>query len=175
MGAPSKGSYRAMHFSISLVVVALDQLTKWVVSRDIPLNGARNVIPKFFSISHVLNPGAAFSLFAESDPRYTTKGLILFSSLVLIGIAWVLWKSAPGFSRVSVALSFIFGGALGNLLDRIALGSVRDFLAFDFGSYHWPDFNLADTFIVSGSLLLILDVLLTRGNPQSGVEPAADD
>src|SRR4051812_44142804 len=143
-----------------------------VISRSIPLHGAVPIIPGFFSLSHVMNRGAAFSLFAESRSQYTTAGLITFSSAVLIGIFVVLWKSAPRFSRVSLALAFIFGGALGNLVDRILLGSVRDFLAFDFGSYHWPDFNMADSFIVTGSLLLVLDVMLSHGHTQSG--PAAD-
>jgi signal peptidase II len=143
-------------------VLLLDQITKAIVARQIPLNDAVPVIPGFFSISHVLNSGAAFSMFADYRAEYARIGLITFSVVVICVIGYVLWVSSYQRSRMNLALAFILGGAFGNLVDRLTIGSVVDFLAFRIGSYHWPDFNVADSAIVCGSLLLIADSLLTR-------------
>ena len=160
--ATERTDYRGYYFLTAVVVLLLDQATKALVSRSIPLYDSVPIVPRFFSITHVLNPGAAFSLFAQSSSHYTTGALIVFSMAVLAVVAVALWRSARGFTATSLALSFIMGGALGNLLDRIRLGSVVDFLAFTLGTYHWPDFNVADSAIVLGCLLLVTDVLNTR-------------
>jgi signal peptidase II len=165
--AKERSDYRGYYFLTAIVVLLLDQATKAMVSRSIPLYDSIPIVPRFFSITHVLNPGAAFSLFAESTSKYTTDALIGFSLAVLVVVAVTLWKSTAGFTATSIALSFIMGGALGNLLDRIRLGSVVDFLAFTLGTYHWPDFNVADSAIVLGCLLLITDVLSTRTESQT--------
>ncbi|MBI2682929.1 MAG: signal peptidase II [Acidobacteriales bacterium] len=153
------------HVLGSLLVLAADQLSKNLIERRIPLHETVPVIPDFFSLSHVLNRGAAFSLFAHMDPEYVRGGLIVFSFLVAMAVTVALWRLSAGFSRVSIALSLILGGASGNLLDRIVRGSVVDFLAFQFGSYHWPDFNVADSAIVIGAGLLMLDVVLGERKP----------
>src|SRR5205823_14861420 len=163
-----RNDYRGYYFLTAVVVLLLDQATKAMVSRTIPLYDSIPIVPRFFSITHVLNPGAAFSLFAESSSHYTTGALIVFSMAVLVVVAITLWRSTAGFTASALALSFIMGGALGNLLDRIRLGSVVDFLAFTLGTYHWPDFNIADSAIVLGCLLLITDVLSARSEPQTG-------
>ncbi len=160
--AAGRTNYRGYYFLTAMVVLLLDQATKVMVSRSVPLYDSIPIVPRFFSITHVLNPGAAFSLFAESSSHYTTGALIGFSFVVLMVVGVTLWKSTGGFTATALALSFIMGGALGNLLDRIRLGSVVDFLAFTLGTYHWPDFNVADSAIVLGCLLLITDVLNTR-------------
>jgi signal peptidase II len=152
---------------LSALIFVLDQAAKFIVARHLALNDAIPVIPGFFSISHVLNPGAAFSLFANGASDYTRSGLITFSCIVIVVLLLVLWRSAVSYSRMNVALSLILGGAAGNLVDRLTIGSVVDFLAFHFGSFHWPDFNVADSAIVIGSFLLIADTLLS---PQKTVE-----
>lgn len=154
---------RARLFSISLAILALDQLTKWIVVQKVPLHGEVTVIPRFFSISHVLNKGAAFSLFAQHETR-ATMALAIFSALVMAAISYFLWKRAEP-SRIDYVLAIILGGAAGNFIDRVRLRAVVDFLAFDFGSYHWPDFNLADSAIVIGSLLLAFDALFGKHQP----------
>ncbi|MCU1306187.1 MAG: signal peptidase [Acidobacteriaceae bacterium] len=156
--ANSQTTFRRYYFFIAVIVLMLDQATKSLVARNLPLHDTITVIPGFFSISHVLNPGAAFSLFADSASRYTTAGLIFFSVVVLSVVSTLLWRSGHAFTAGGLALALIMGGALGNLLDRIRLGSVIDFLMFNIGSYHWPDFNIADSAIVLGSLLLISDL-----------------
>lgn len=165
--ANDRNDYRGYYFLTAVVVLLLDQATKAMVSRTIPLYDSVPIVPRFFSITHVLNPGAAFSLFAESSSHYTTAALIIFSVAVLAVVGVTLWKSTSGFTSTALALSFIMGGALGNLLDRIRLGSVVDFLAFTLGTYHWPDFNIADSAIVLGCLLLITDVLNQRAEAET--------
>jgi signal peptidase II len=152
----------ALYLAVAGTMLVLDQLTKMIVAARIPLNDAIPVIPGVFSISHVLNSGAAFSMFADAPPGYARIGLIAFSMIVIGIISAVLWRSSGQSSRANIALSLILGGALGNLVDRVTVGSVVDFLAFRLGSYHWPDFNVADSSIVCGSLLLVADSLLTR-------------
>jgi signal peptidase II len=151
-----------LYLLLGASVLLLDQITKALVAREIPLNDAIPIIPGFFSISHVLNSGAAFSLFADYRAEYARVGLIIFSVIVIGVLGLVLWVSSYRRSRMNLALAFILGGAFGNLVDRLTIGSVVDFLAFRIGSYHWPDFNIADSAIVCGSLLLVVDSLFAR-------------
>jgi len=154
--------YRELYFFLAGSVLIMDQVTKLIVAKTIHLNDAITIIPGFFRISHVLNRGAAFSLFAEIRSPLAPLGLLLFSAIVMTVITVILAKSAKVLSRTNVGLALILGGALGNFLDRLLMGSVVDFLAFQLGSYHWPDFNLADSAIMIGSALLLLDVALHR-------------
>ena len=151
---------RGFLFAISGSIIALDQLTKWIVVRKIPLYSEIIVIPKFFAISHVTNKGAAFSLFANGDPRATWL-LAVFSVLVM-GVIIFLLARARAWSTGALALALILGGAAGNMIDRVSLNAVVDFLAFDFGSHHWPDFNVADSTIVIGAILLAIDALFSK-------------
>lgn len=162
MAPAERRSYRRYYFLISLLVAALDQSSKLLIVRNIPLHQTVTVIPDFFSLSHVLNPGAAFSLFADASPVYAPKALIAFSSIVLIAISTFLWRSRPEFAFTGLALALIMGGAMGNLVDRLRLGSVIDFLMFKLGNYYWPDFNLADSAIVVGSLMLVAELFFAQ-------------
>jgi signal peptidase II len=159
---PLHRDYREIYFFVATTILILDQVSKVIVAKMIPLNDAVTVIPGFFHISHVLNRGAAFSLFAEVRSPLAPLGLLLFSVVVMTVITVILARAAKTLSRTNIGLSLILGGALGNFLDRLLMGSVVDFLAFQFGSYHWPDFNLADSAIMIGSGLLLLDVVLQR-------------
>jgi signal peptidase II len=152
--------HRGLLFGIAACIIALDQLTKWIVVRTIPLYGEVVVIPKFFAISHVTNKGAAFSLFANGDPR-ATWALAAFSVVVMAVIIFLLARTRA-WSKGALALALILGGAAGNFIDRVRLNAVVDFLAFDFGSYHWPDFNVADSAIVIGAVLLAIDALFGK-------------
>src|SRR5947209_1753978 len=120
MADGERRSYREYYFLIAIIVFALDQASKMLVTRNVRLHETVTVIPGFFGISHVLNPGAAFSLFIGS--AYAPVGLIIFSSLVLVAIFVTLWRSRTGFTYTGLALSFIMGGAMGNLTDRLRLG-----------------------------------------------------
>jgi signal peptidase II len=150
---------RVVHFGIAAVVLLLDQMTKWLIVKWLPLYTVIVVIPHVFSITHVFNRGAAFSMFDKGASRATTLALVFFSLVVIVVLLRILWRSIEGTNAMTFALSLILGGAIGNLVDRVRTGSVVDFLSFSIGRYHWPDFNLADSAIVIGSMLLIIDVL----------------
>jgi signal peptidase II len=152
--------HRGQLFAIAAGIAALDQLTKWIVVKKIPLYGEIVVIPKFFAISHVTNKGAAFSLFANGDLR-ATWALAAFSVIVMAVIIFLLARTRQ-WSKGALALALILGGATGNFIDRVRLNAVVDFLSFDFGSYHWPDFNVADSAIVVGAILLAIDALFGK-------------
>ncbi len=151
---------RWMLFLISAVVVFLDRLTKLRVEAAVPLGKHVVVIAHTFWISHVLNTGAAFSLFdGTTSPLLIRNLLIGFSVLAVLVVLAVIWRVGRELSLTSVALALILGGAMGNLYDRIRFGYVVDFLEVHIHGYHWPDFNVADSAIVVGACLLLLEML----------------
>jgi signal peptidase II len=144
---------------IALAVLLLDRITKRVVAQTISLDDVINVIPGFFRLTHLENTGAAFSLFADSTSPFRTALLIIFSVAALAVVSILLWKDRRVFHSGTLALSLILGGAVGNLWDRMADGKVTDFLDFYLGTHHWPPFNIADSAIVVGALLLLARML----------------
>jgi signal peptidase II len=164
----SRASLRFLYFSISAVVILGDRLTKLLIARNVELNfGIITVIPNFFSITHVENTGAAFSLFADWPQRIRVPLLVGFSTVAMIVVCYMLWKSAAKFTWTGLALAFILGGASGNLYDRILFGRVTDFLHFYIGNHMWPDFNLADSAIVCGATLLFIDLIFGSKSARS--------
>ncbi len=148
---------------ISALIYAADQLTKSLVVSRVRLGGSIPVIDGFFRISHWTNEGAAFSLFADSaSPHVVRWGLVAFTVLASLAVLIVMIRMSHRISATTVALALILGGALGNLHDRILMGSVVDFLEVHIFSYHWPDFNVADSAVVVGACLLLLDSLFPR-------------
>jgi signal peptidase II len=149
---------RKYHVLIAALVVVLDRLTKWVVSQRITLHDSVDVIPGVFRLTHVQNQGAAFGLFSDSPSEWKVAMLILFSVAALAVVSALLWKNGNAMNATAIALSLVFGGALGNLWDRVSSGRVIDFLDFYLGSHHWPAFNVADSAIVIGALLLLSEI-----------------
>lgn len=148
---------------ISIVVIALDRWSKVWVTRHIELGSAIPVIPKVFRITHVLNDGAAFSLFADAaSPEHVRWVLIGFSTLAALAVLIALIKMGRQFTLTTTALALVLGGAIGNDYDRIRFASVVDFLEVHIVHYHWPDFNVADSAIVVGACLLLLDAVLPK-------------
>jgi signal peptidase II len=151
---------------ISAVVIFFDRLTKTWVALHIPMGGAIPVVPHFLRITHWLNDGAAFSLFADSASPHTVRWVLIgFSLVAALVVLFFLVRLGDRFTPTTVALALVFAGALGNVHDRIVYGSVVDFIEVHIFAYHWPDFNLADSAIVTGACLLLLDALLTK-SPQ---------
>jgi len=143
---------------ISAVVIVADRLTKNWVSRHIPLGGAIPIIPRFLRITHWTNEGAAFSLFADTaSPHVVRWALVAFTLAAALVILIVLVRLGDHLTLTTVALALILGGALGNVHDRILYGSVIDFIEVHIFAYHWPDFNVADSTVVTGACLLLLD------------------
>jgi len=145
-----------------------DLLTKEWIIRSLSYADRIEVIEGFFYLTHVRNPGAAFSLFA-SAPQTIRLTFFISVTLIAIGLVFQFFRSlAPGDRLSALALGLILGGAVGNLLDRIRHTEVVDFLHFRLWSgYSWPDFNLADSFIVVGVALLILELFATEGETRS--------
>jgi signal peptidase II len=139
---------------ISASIFALDLLTKAVVKERIPLYSGFDVVPGLFRLTHLENTGAAFSLFADSSSPWVGRVLVMFSCIALVVIFVLLWRQGGKLDVVGVALALFLGGTLGNLCDRLIRGKVTDFLDFYIGPHHWPPFNVADSAIVVGALLL---------------------
>ena len=145
-------------FLLTALVILADRLSKnWIIHRIRP-GYTIPVIPHFFRLSHVLNTGAAFSLLENLPPNAVRLGLIAFSVFAAVIVFILLWRTGRTLSLTSVALALILGGALGNLYDRIRFHHVVDFLAVRIYHYNWPDFNVADSCIVIGACLLLLEI-----------------
>ncbi|HYK36093.1 MAG TPA: signal peptidase II [Alloacidobacterium sp.] len=162
-----KQDRRSWLFAIAALIIALDRWTKSWVGHHIAEGDEITVIPHYFYISHVLNPGAAFSLFVDSPSPNRTRWLLTSFSIVAVIIVLVLiLKMGRRFTATTIALALILGGAIGNVWDRIHYGVVTDFLEvflrLGHWSYHWPDFNVADSAIVCGGILIVLDALLPK-------------
>ena len=161
----NKNSARAVHFLLALFVVLLDRWTKLLVAAHIAMYNHIQIIRGFFRITHTENTGAAFSLFADSPSHWKTAMLISFSVVAMIVVSVLLWKQSRPLTMTGIAFSLILGGAVGNLWDRVASGRVIDFLLFYVNQYQWPVFNLADSAIVVGASLLVLEIIF--GQPKS--------
>jgi signal peptidase II len=153
---------RRFHFFIALSVVLLDRVTKGLVAKTISLHDGKQVIPGFFRIIHTENRGAAFGLFADSPAQWKISMLVLFSIVALVVVSTLLWRNSHSLTTTGIGLALILGGALGNLWDRLLNGRVVDFLLFYIGSYQWPAFNVADSAIVVGAGLLVIEILFAK-------------
>jgi len=160
---------RAVHFLLALFVVLLDRWTKRLVAARIAMYTHIQVIPGFFRVTHTENTGAAFSLFADSPSHWKTVMLISFSVVAMIVVSILLWKQLRPLTMTGIALSLILGGAMGNLWDRLASGRVVDFLLFYVKQYQWPVFNLADSAIVVGASLLVLEIIFGTAKSTTNV------
>lgn len=149
-------------------IVALDQLGKWIVLATLR-PGDTVVVAPFFNWVLTFNPGAAFSFLSDAGgwQRWFFTGLALAVS------AWIVFmlRRHSGEFRLSLALTLILGGALGNVIDRVRFGAVVDFVQWHVGGYYWPAFNIADSAITVGALLMIVDQLLAKPAAGDTVEP----
>jgi len=147
---------------ISGSIIFTDQLTKYIIKINIALYDNIIVIKNFFNITHILNPGGAFGFFASSSPGVRKFIFLFASSIVALLILWFYKKYAENFIFLSIGLALIFGGAVGNLIDRFIYGKVVDFLDFYIGTYHWPAFNMADSAITIGMGILIYHIIFKK-------------
>ena len=152
-------AFRPFHFWIVLAVVLLDQAVKAVVRPRLGLFDSVDVIPGFFSLTRVHNTGAAFGLLNALDIPFKTGVMALVQTAALVGLAAYAATLAPGQRLTRIGLSFVIGGALGNLIDRVSAGYVLDFFDFYWRGWHFWAFNIADASITMGVVLMILDLL----------------
>jgi signal peptidase II len=154
------GKYRFLLFTIA-IIVPLDQITKIWIDKTMTLHQSIPVIPDFFSLTYIRNAGAAFGLFS-GDVGDLRSAAFITISLIALSILGFFYSKTPHEDRIlRLALSMVTGGAIGNLIDRIRMGEVIDFLDFYIRSYHWPAFNVADSCISIGVGLLILHSFVT--------------
>lgn len=147
-------------YGAAVGIFFLDRFTKWIIETHVSFVDTLRVIPGFFDIIHAENRGVAFSLFNDSTSEWRTSLLVLFSVAAVILVGGFILRRGDRLDRYSLTgFALILGGALGNVFDRIVYGRVTDFLDFYIGSYHWPAFNVADSAIVIGSILLLIEAL----------------
>lgn len=158
--------------SVFLVGLVIDIWTKYLVDQNLSYSDRIPIIEGFFYLTHVRNTGAAFGLF-QGAPEGIRLAFFVGIAAVAIGIIGQFMRNlAPGDRLSALALALILAGAVGNLIDRVRLGEVVDFLHFDlWGGYSWPDFNFADTWIVVGVSLLVLDLLASEGEERAEIQP----
>lgn len=158
---------------LSLIVVVLDQWTKWLVEIHLPETVTQPVIDGFFNLTHVQNTGVAFGLFARQGADGGSWLLVVLGVIALAAVA-VYFRYAPVENRMLLsALALIVGGAVGNLIDRLASGAVTDFVDLYVGTHHWPAFNVADSAITIGICLMLLDSF--RGQQPAHEEPGPSE
>ena len=144
------------------LILILDQGTKFIVDRTIPLHHSIPVIENIFNLTHIRNTGAAFGILAGRR-GWVRSSFLLFFSLLAMGFIIVLLRRLPERENtLTIALSFILGGAMGNLIDRLLYGEVIDFLDFYWSRYHWPAFNAADSFITVGVILTLFRLIQSK-------------
>jgi signal peptidase II len=146
----------------AMVVVLLDQISKaWVLAK-IPLYKSIPIIPGMFSITHVHNPGGAFGFLAQNGSPWTHW---IFVVAVLLALGMILYfhhQTPRTHPYLALGLSLIFGGAIGNLIDRLRFGEVVDFLDFYVANYHYPTFNIADSAVTVGVGIFIAHIVLKK-------------
>ncbi len=158
---------------ISLIVLILDQWTKIAVMNSMDLYQSIQVLP-FFNFTYVHNYGAAFSFLGDAG-GWQRWFFTAIAVAVSMAIFWWLKQSPKQQTLLPVAFSFILGGALGNVYDRLAYGYVVDFLDFYVGQWHWPAFNIADSAIFIGAALLIVDMFINKENDNTKTSEASVD
>ena len=164
---------RGSYVWIMAAIVAFDQASKLIVDRWMALHESLEVIDGYLRLTYVRNRGAAFGILSDAELPYQSVLFSVLSLAALAAIAVYAWR-LPVESRLpKTALALIMGGAVGNLIDRMRLGYVIDFVDAHVGTYHWPAFNVADSAISIGVVLLIVDMLRNPEAETKATRPAA--
>jgi signal peptidase II len=157
--APAAPRRRRIELVLPLVIIALDQVTKAIVRATLPLHDTVTVVPGLLSFTHVLNTGAAFGFLNAADFPYKSTVIAAIATAALVGVGLYSASLSPHQVVARVGLALIVGGAAGNLIDRVVLGSVVDFVDVYWRDYHFWAFNVADSAITAGVILMIADML----------------
>lgn len=151
-----------LFFLILVPVLAVDQWTKSYIDSVMSLHDSFPVIQGFFNITYIRNPGAAFGFLAGASPAFRSIFFLSVTAVAIVLILYFIMKTSREGMLLTASLSLILSGALGNLIDRVRFGEVIDFLDVYLGSHHWPAFNVADSAISIGAVLLILEMFRGR-------------
>jgi signal peptidase II len=144
------------------LVVLVDQITKAWVQEAFQLHETLSLVPGWFRLTYVRNPGAAFGLFSGQAEAFRVPFFLAVTAVALVAILVTAWRSDPGRTWFLAALGLVCGGAVGNLIDRLRWGEVVDFLDVYWRSHHWPAFNVADSAITVGVILLVAEELFGK-------------
>jgi len=167
-------------FITAVAVIVVDHLTKWIIRTTMHLNQTINVIGNFFTISFIYNTGIAFGIFNKSNSSAKTPLLIIIS-IIALGIILYIFYSLPRDIRLSgLSMGLIFGGAIGNMIDRIVRGKVVDFFDVDFFDINipklgihmtrWPTFNVADSAVLVGIVMLFIIIVIHGGKTEGEIK-----
>jgi signal peptidase II len=161
-----EGSARVSAIITAVLVLIADRMSKLLILHSMHLYNSISVVPGWLRIVHAENPGAAFGVLAEGNPLVRSIVLIGISGAVLIFVASALWSRNGAFRSAATrfGLALILGGAFGNLFDRIFRGTVTDFIEVYHGAWSFPAFNVADSAITVGAILLLFDLIRPRGS-----------
>jgi signal peptidase II len=170
MSAPGLDKSGARWLWLSLGVFAADRATKFVIERYTTLFFRRQIVSDFVVVVHSQNPGIAFGVFSESTSPWVGPLLLLVSGLVMALLVWLIVTGRAGGWLAQCGLALILGGAAGNALDRLIHGGVTDFLEVRLGTYVWPAFNVADSAISIGALLVLIELLFGSKQKSDSVE-----
>ena len=157
-------------FFVSGVLIVMDQYTKLMVSLHIPLNYSVKVVEGFFNFTHIRNSGVAFGLFASQQSEYKALMFIAISTIAIIAILVIFHQTPKEKKMVQTGLILIFSGAIGNLIDRILHGEVIDFVDFFINRQHFPAFNIADSCITVGVIMMVIDLFFGEAGPDSSAK-----
>lgn len=164
MSGVARPSWQPLAFLV-IAVLAADQLSKYAVEKFSPADSFRVLIPGLLNLTHASNPGVAFGLLADSEQPWVPFLLILFSVSVIALLGWLLVTGRAGGWLGQCGIALILGGALGNVLDRVLHHGVTDFIDFHIGNHHWYTFNIADSGIVVGAGLVLVELFLDGRHP----------
>ncbi len=150
--------------------LALDQVTKVLVMHKLPLGSQAPLIPDILNLVHIHNKGAAFGLLSGWSTQFAWLFFVLTTALVLLVLGYMLWRLPDDHWPATLGYSLVLTGALGNLIDRVRLGKVVDFIDVYWGRYHWPAFNVAHSLVCLGAAVLVW-VIIREENPADASNP----
>ena len=164
MSSERNFAFQLFPLAVSLAVLVADRVSKVFIQHSVSTLDSISIFPGWIRIIHTENPGAAFGVLAQGNVILRTAVLIGVSSAVLLFVAKTLWSRNTSFGAPAArfALALILGGAIGNLYDRVVYGTVTDFIEVYHGSWSFPAFNVADSAITVGAVLLMIDLLRPR-------------
>jgi signal peptidase II len=148
-------------------VIVLDQITKAAIVSKFIMHESYTIVDGFFNLVYVMNPGAAFGFLANMSATFRYVFFIGITVVVILCIIYCIVKSKPQNMLMVISLTLIFAGAVGNLIDRIRFGAVVDFLDVYIGTAHWPAFNVADSAISVGAVLMVWEMIMKREKAHS--------
>jgi len=163
-----RGRWR-IELAIPLAIVVLDQVTKAMIRTKLPLHDSVSIIPGFLDFTHVLNTGAAFGFLNAADFPYKTTVIAVIATAALVGVSLYSVSLSRHQVAARIGLALIVGGAAGNLVDRLMLGSVVDFVDVYWREYHFWAFNVADSAITIGVTIMIVDMLRSSSHVSTSV------